>query len=138
MKKILCFVLLTMMLACVFAACSGESKTIDDPSTLAKKMEDKGYSVKVATDEEDLSSIAAELNISTKRLEEGLAISGHYSHYSSIVIYCDSSDTAKEVEEAFLKLIAEAEEKIKEIFVVKREGSAVFMGTESVWNHMQK
>ena len=137
MKKII-FSIITMI-ALMLVSCSNSK---DDPISLAKSYDEKGYEVEMIVDNEEINDFADELEIKGKAIYCIVAVApndGDDLEKSGVYIYCNDNDSAIKMEED-LEEFADNNEDFREDILrhtVNRKNNIVFIGSENTWEDNQ-
>lgn len=139
MKKALSLLMVAIMLVLSLVSCGGDKY---DTLTVAKDLEEKGYYVDIAINEEDIEDFADELNVSNKGVESVLYFEPEEDDYekAGVMFFCESNKIAK----ALAKDLKDYAEKMTEddyIYfkraLVKRSGNVIFFGYEDIWGEIK-
>ena len=137
MKKII-FLIITMI-ALMLASCSDDK---DDPISLAKNYDEKGYEVEMIVDSEDINDFADEVEIKGKAIYCLVAVTpndGEDHEKFGVYIYCNDNDSAIKMEEDLAEFVSNNEDFREDIIrhTVNRKNNVVFIGSENAWEDNQ-
>ena len=144
MKKFICL-FASIMLLLTLASCSKDadnsSVSNEDPISLAKFLDNEGYSVKMIVDDEEIKEFANEFNVRAKGIYcLFIAAPDEYEYEKmGVFVYCESIEIAQTMAEDLQEFVDENEDFDEEVDrgIVERKDNLVFIGCEDAWEDAQ-